>query len=129
MTMRALVVDDSPPARHHVGRMLADLGFEVFQAGDGQEALAVLGALGPVALVVLDWNMPVMDGLGFLRGLRADRAYDAVLVVMATGNSDLASIGDALAAGANEYVMKPFAAEDLVAKLSILGFEFPGAGA
>ncbi len=127
--MRALVVDDSPPARLHVGRMLADLGFQVWEAGHGAEARAVLGALGPVEVVILDWNMPVMDGLEFLKGLRADRAYDRVLVVMATGNSDVASVGDALAAGANEYVMKPFTAEDLASKLSILGFEFGGAGA
>ena len=127
--MRALVVDDSPPARLHVGRMLADLGFEVYEAGHGGEALKVLTGLGPVELVVLDWNMPVMDGLEFLKGLRADRAYDQVLVVMATGNSDVSSIGTALQAGANEYVMKPFTAEDLVGKLSILGFEFPGAPA
>jgi len=127
--VRALVVDDSPPARLHVGRMLADLGFEVYEAGHGGEALKVLTGLGPVELVVLDWNMPVMDGLEFLKGLRADRAYDQVLVVMATGNSDVSSIGTALQAGANEYVMKPFTAEDLVGKLSILGFEFPGAPA
>lgn len=127
--MRALVVDDSPPARLHVGRMLAELGFEVYEAAHGGDGLKVLGALGPVELVILDWNMPVMDGLEFLRGLRADRAYDQVLVVMATGNSDASSIGAALQAGANEYVMKPFTGEDLAGKLSILGFEFPGAGA
>lgn len=127
--MRALVVDDSSPARLHVGRMLADLGFEVYEAGHGQEARGVLAALGPVELVILDWNMPVMDGLEFLKALRADRAYQQVLVVMATGNSDVSSIGTALEAGANEYVMKPFTAEDLVSKLSMLGFEFPGAPA
>ena len=119
--MRALVVDDSPPARLHVGRMLADLGFEVYEAGHGGEALKVLTGLGPVELVVLDWNMPVMDGLEFLKGLRADRAYDQVLVVMATGNSDVSSIGTALQAGANEYVMKPFSREIIAEKLHVLG--------
>jgi two-component system chemotaxis response regulator CheY len=109
--------------------MLADLGFEVYEAGHGEEARSVLGALGPVELVILDWNMPVMDGLEFLKMLRADRAYDQVLVVMATGNSDVSSIGTALEAGASEYVMKPFTAEDLVSKLSMLGFEFPGSPA
>jgi two-component system chemotaxis response regulator CheY len=125
--MRALVVDDSTPARLHVGRMVADLGFEVFEAGHGVEARQVLERLGPVELVILDWNMPVMDGLEFLKALRADRTFDRVLVVMATGNSDVSSIGTALEAGANEYVMKPFTSEDLVGKLSILGFEFGGA--
>lgn len=127
--MRALVVDDSTPARLHVGRMLADLGFEVYEASHGGEARTALAALGPVELVILDWNMPVMDGLEFLTALRADRAFDAVLVVMATGNSDLSSIGTALEAGANEYVMKPFTAEDLASKLTMLGFEFGGAPA
>jgi two-component system chemotaxis response regulator CheY len=125
--MRALVVDDSTPARLHVGRMLADLGFEVFEAGHGVEARQVLERLGPVELVILDWNMPVMDGLEFLKALRADRTFDQVLVVMATGNSDVSSIGTALEAGASEYVMKPYTSEDLVGKLSILGFEFGGA--
>lgn len=127
--MRALVVDDSPPARLHVGRMLADLGFEVHEAAHGGEALELLRRLGTAQLVILDWNMPVVDGLEFLQALRADRAWDQVLVVMATGNSDLSSIGRALEAGANEYVMKPFTAEDLAGKLGILGFEFGGAGA
>jgi len=104
--------------------MLAELGFEVYEAAHGGEALGVLRTLGPLEVVVLDWNMPFMDGLEFLRALRSDRKFDSTLVLMATGNSDVDSLTQALAAGANEYVMKPFTREDLAGKLAILGFAF-----
>jgi two-component system, chemotaxis family, chemotaxis protein CheY len=119
--VRALIVDDSAPARLHAGKMLAELGFEVYEAAHGGDALAVIGQLGPVEVVVLDWNMPFMDGLEFLRALRSDHKYDPTLVVMATGNSDLESITQALQAGANEYVMKPFTQEVILEKLRIFG--------
>lgn len=122
--MRALVVDDSLPARRHAGRMLADLGFEVFEAGDGGEAFVAVQRLGPVELVLLDWNMPYVDGLWFLRALRKDPAFREVLVVMATGNTDMTSVQQALGEGANEYLMKPFTLEHLTDKLQILGFQF-----
>ena len=124
--MRALVIDDSPPARRHVGAMLAELGFEVYDAEEGGEGFQRLLALGMVELVILDWNMPGMDGLAFLKQLRGDTRYDDVLVVMATSNSDLTSVRIALDAGANEYMMKPFATDDLRDKLQILGFVFGG---
>ena len=122
--MRALVVDDSLPARRHAGRMLAELGFEVFEAADGGEAFQAIQKLGPVELVLLDWNMPYVDGMWFLRSLRKEPAFKEVLVVMATGNSDMASVQQALSEGANEYLMKPFTAEHLSDKLQILGFQF-----
>ena len=124
--MRALVIDDSPPARRHVGAMLAELGFEVYDAEEGGEGFQRLLALGMVELVILDWNMPGMDGLAFLKQLRRDARYNDVLVVMATSNSDLTSVRIALDAGANEYMMKPFATDDLRDKLQILGFDFGG---
>lgn len=124
--MRTLVIDDSPPARKHVGSMLADLGFEVYDAEEGGEGFQRLLALGTVDIVILDWNMPGMDGLAFLKQLRASEKYNDVLVVMATSNSDLASVRIALEAGANEYMMKPFSVDDLKDKLQILGFDFGG---
>jgi two-component system, chemotaxis family, chemotaxis protein CheY len=129
VTMRALVVDDSVPARRHAGRMLADLGFEVFEAGDGGEAFRAMEQLGAVELVLLDWNMPDVDGLWFLRALRKVPAFGEVLVVMATGNTNMASVQEALGEGANEYMMKPFTAPDLQDKLRILGFRFDEEGA
>jgi two-component system chemotaxis response regulator CheY len=122
--MRALVVDDSLPARRHAGRMLAALGFEVFEAGDGAEALEAMSRLGPVELVLLDWNMPYVDGLWFLRSLRKDPTYKDLLVVMATGNTDMVSVEQALGEGANEYLMKPLTRPLLEDKLAILGFQF-----
>lgn len=126
MTVRAIVVDDSPPARGHVGRMLAELGFEVFEASNGREAAEVVDRLGEVTLVVLDWNMPDTDGIWFLNALRVDRQRQDVLVLMATGNSDFESVKHALELGANEYMMKPFSAADLGDKLRIMGFQFEG---
>ncbi len=122
--MRALVVDDSSPARRHAGRILADLGFEVYEAIHGGDALDVLKKLGPVELVILDWNMPYADGMWFLREMRKEARFQEVQVVMATGNSDLESVQQALGEGANEYVMKPFGPDVLVEKLQILGFAF-----
>jgi two-component system chemotaxis response regulator CheY len=127
--MRALVVDDSLPARRHAGRMLADLGFEVYEAVHGEDALAALTKLGEVELVVLDWNMPYADGMWFLRAVRRERRWDGVQIVMATGNSDAESVAQALSEGASEYVMKPFGPEDLRGKLEILGFSFGAAEA
>jgi two-component system chemotaxis response regulator CheY len=126
VTVRAIVVDDSPPARGHVGRMLAELGFEVFEASNGREAAEVVDRLGEVTLVVLDWNMPDTDGIWFLNALRVDRQRQDVLVLMATGNSDFESVKHALELGANEYMMKPFSAADLGDKLRIMGFQFEG---
>jgi len=104
--------------------MLAELGFEVYEAIHGADAISALGRLGPVELVVLDWHMPDTDGLWFLRALRKDPAYGEVLVVMATSNSQLEGVRQALVEGANEYMMKPFSREDLEGKLQILGFRF-----
>jgi two-component system chemotaxis response regulator CheY len=122
--MRALVVDDSLPARRNAGRMLADLGFEVFEAVSGEDALEALRKLGHVELVILDWNMPYADGMWFLRAVRREQRWSEVQIVMATGNSDAESVAQALGEGANEYVMKPFGPEDLRGKLVILGFSF-----
>ena len=126
--MRALVVDDSVPARRHAGRMLAELGFEVYEAVHGEDALDSMKKLGPLELVLLDWNMPYVDGLWFLRSLRKQEVYKDVLVVMATGNTDMKSVQQAISEGASEYVMKPFTREELMSKLQIRGFEFAPEG-
>ena len=72
-------------------------------------------------LVLVDWNMPVMDGLEFIQAVRQVRAWDAVRIVMVTTETESEQVQRAMAAGANEYVMKPFTPEVLVAKLSLLG--------
>lgn len=117
---RALVIDDSRTVRLIIGRVLADLGLEVTEAGNGREGLEQLRRAPDVGLVLVDWNMPVMDGLEFVTAVRAHRAYDAVRLVMVTTETEQEQVRRALAAGANEYVMKPFTREILVAKLSLL---------
>ena len=122
MPPRALVVDDSRATRTMLRRILAQLGYdETAEAGDGQQGLAQLEANGGVELVLVDWNMPVMDGYEFVRAVRADTKWDAVKLVMVTTESEPTHVQQALAAGADEYVMKPFSADVLREKLGLLG--------
>jgi len=109
--------------------MLAGLGFEVYEAVHGAEAMDLMRKLGPLELVVLDWHMPHTDGLWFLRELRKEPSFGEVLVVMATSNSQIDGVRQALVEGANEYMMKPFTRQDLEGKLQILGFQFQQADA
>jgi two-component system chemotaxis response regulator CheY len=119
--MRALVIDDSRVMRKLLGGQLAGLGFEVAEASDGAEGLQQLAA-GPLPQVVLvDWNMPNMNGLDLIRAVRARREWDAVRVLMVSSETSPGQIGEALAAGADEYLMKPFTADGLRAKLEMLG--------
>lgn len=125
--MKALIVDDSRVIRMMLKRFLQAEGFEtLFEAGDGREALDRLKEAGPVDLALVDWNMPVMDGLEFVTTLRESKAYSGMRVMMITTESDSSKISRALDAGANEYIMKPFNNEALRGKLDILGFERPG---
>ena len=119
--MLALVIDDSRAMRMILKRMLLDLGFEVVEAADGQQALERVAA-GPLPdLATIDWNMPVMNGLEFVSAVRANRAYRAMTLMMVTTESEHGQIVRALAAGAHEYVLKPFTAEAITDKLSLLG--------
>jgi two-component system, chemotaxis family, chemotaxis protein CheY len=120
--MRALIVDDSRAMRRIVGRILGDAGYEVVEAGDGQEALAVLEGLdGPPALACVDWNMPVMDGLTFITEVRKRPEWRAITLMMVTTESEQDRIVRALAAGAHEYLIKPFTGEAMLEKLEMLG--------
>lgn len=119
--MQALVIDDSRAVRMIVGGILREQGFHVYDAGHGQEGLARLQENPEIGLVLVDWNMPVMDGLEFIQAVRRVRAWDSVRLVMVTTETESEQVQRAMTAGANEYVMKPFTAEVLVAKLSLLG--------
>lgn len=119
--MHALVIDDSSAMRGILEKMLTEVGFEVTSAGDGREALAQLKAGGPFEVALVDWNMPELDGYEFVEAVRADHAYDALLLMMVTSETELSQVVRALDAGANEYVMKPFTKEVLIEKLEILG--------
>jgi two-component system chemotaxis response regulator CheY len=119
--VQALVVDDSRAMRAILTRLMTDLGFDVAQAGDGREALDVLdtGLRPDVALV--DWNMPVMNGLEFIKACRERADLRDITLMMVTTESEHSNIVRALAAGAHEYVIKPFTAEVIAEKLMMLG--------
>jgi two-component system chemotaxis response regulator CheY len=119
--VRALVIDDSKAVRGLLKRELSHLGFEVFEAGNGQEGMDQLSELGPVDVALVDWTMPVMDGLTFLKEVRSNPDYERVLVVMVTSESDPAQIFQALMAGADEYATKPITAAALAEKLGLVG--------
>ena len=119
--MKALVIDDSKAMRSILSRMLQGLGFEVLEASNGREGLERLQANGKVDLALVDWNMPEMNGLEFIRKVRAEQSYDGVLLMMVTTETEMENVVRALAAGANEYVMKPFTQEIILDKLQIFG--------
>lgn len=115
-----LVVDDSRVIRTVARRILEGLEFEVDEAANGNEAMQSCRAGMPDA-VLLDWNMPEMSGIEFLRHLRNEPGGDQPVVVFCTTETDLDNIRAAMTAGANEYIMKPFDSEILQAKLSQVG--------
>ena len=119
--MRALIIDDSKAMRSILSRMLQGLGFEVLEASNGREGLQRLQSSGNVDLALVDWNMPEMNGLDFIRSVRAEQSYDGVLLMMVTTETEMEQVVRALAAGANEYVMKPFTREIILEKLQIFG--------
>ena len=118
--MDALVIDDSRAMRTILTRILNELGFEVAQAADGVEALAQLRRQVP-AVALVDWNMPNMNGLELVLAIRRQKAYGAVKLMMVTTESELHQIARALAAGADEYVTKPFTPDVIAEKLELLG--------
>jgi len=115
-----LIVDDSRIIRKVARRIVEGLGFEVDEAADGAEALSYCASVMP-DIVLLDWNMPVMDGLTFLRRLRAQTGGTTPKVLFCTIETAPDRIAEALAAGADDYVMKPFDGEILQSKLAEVG--------
>ena len=130
--MRALIVDDSRFVRGFLRGMLEERGIECAEAADGQAGLDQLHAQlhaqlhdqprggAPFDLALVDWNMPVMDGLVMLKQLRAE-GFAAMKVMMVTTEAENDFIIRALDAGADEYLMKPFDDEALSEKLAMLG--------
>jgi two-component system chemotaxis response regulator CheY len=119
--MRALVIDDSRAMRRIVSGILTGFGFEVRDAGHGREGLDVLDGGWIPDLICVDWNMPVMDGLQFVSAVRANPGWRQVTLMMVTSESEHTQIVKALAAGAHEYVIKPFTADAIRDKLALLG--------
>jgi two-component system, chemotaxis family, chemotaxis protein CheY len=118
--MRMLLVDDSVTMRRIQKTQINGLGItDIIEAGDGQEALGKLKSNMPIDMVLLDWNMPVMDGMAFLKTVRADATFAGVKVIMCTSESEKSKVVEALKAGANNYIVKPFTPEALKEKIGL----------
>lgn len=119
--MRALIVDDSRAIRKLLQRMIEPLGFECAQAEHGEDALAQLDPANPPDIVLVDWNMPVMDGLALVKAIRAIRGFAEMTVLMVSSESDPGKMMKALLAGADDYLVKPVSQEIISEKLGVLG--------
>jgi two-component system chemotaxis response regulator CheY len=120
MVHTCLVVDDSRVVRKVARRILESNGFEVSEAANGQIALDACRVDMPDC-ILLDWNMPVMDGITFLKALRAEFGPDNPPVVFCTTENDIGHIEAAIASGAQEYIMKPFDEDILTGKFAQVG--------
>ena len=124
--MYALIIDDSRAMRRILRQIVEPLGFQIVEAGDGQEGLERLEQYHPdVELTLVDWNMPVMNGLEFVKAVRADDQYQQMKIAMVTTETEPAQMARALMAGVDEFVMKPFTSEILIEKLKLIGVECP----
>lgn len=116
--MRILSVDDSKTIRQSIKNLAEVIGMEVLEAENGQEGLEVLAAVkGDVGLILLDVEMPVMDGYEFLRIVKQDKRYQSIPVIMLTSVSQKEKVIEAVRIGAKQYITKPFSGEDVLAKI------------
>ncbi len=118
--MLALVIDDSRTMRTIIGKILGSIGMDVIEAGDGAQGLEQLELNPDVDVVLVDWNMPVMNGIDFIKAMRAVYTYDRIRILMVTSETETEQVTRAINAGADEYLMKPFSREILLAKLDLL---------
>ena len=119
---KALIVDDSKMTRKILGGVLRELGFEVCEAMNGEDALKVIEAeKASVELVLVDWNMPEMNGLDLVKQLRQDPELATLKLIMVTNETERDLVASALEAGTNEYLMKPFTKDMLREKIDMVG--------
>jgi two-component system, chemotaxis family, chemotaxis protein CheY len=127
---RAMIVDDSRAMRMILRKALEGLGYDACDASNGQEALELLAKeASSVCFMLVDWNMPVMCGLDLVKAVRADSRYKSIPMIMVTTETEIDHISQAMDAGANEYVMKPFTKEVLEDKLRSMNLVPQGAQA
>lgn len=119
--MKILIVDDSKAMRTFLNFLVQELKFETAQAEDGCNALDVLREQAGFDLALVDWDMPRMNGLEFVKALRSNTRFDALKVMMVTTQNSLERVSAALEAGATDYLMKPVTKEALEDKLRMLG--------
>ncbi len=119
--MNALIVDDSRPIRRIETEIMRELGFDTCEACHGKEALERLQSAPLPDVVLVDWNMPEMDGLEFIKAVRADARFSGLVILMVTTETETDQMLRALSAGADEYLMKPFQKDALIDKLRLVG--------
>ncbi len=118
-TLKILAVDDSLVMQRILSEAIESLGYQPLRASNGEEAIEVLKQnVGNVALVLLDWNMPVMDGLNTLRSIKENKLLADVPVMMVTTECEKQHVVDAIKAGAKHYLTKPFSAQDLAVRIA-----------
>lgn len=122
--MQALVIDDSRAMRRLLANTLRELHFDVVDAEHGRAGLERLAQMPKPDLILVDWNMPEMNGLEFVTALRANKDYADIRILMVTTECDQSRMVEALTAGVDEYLMKPFARSDLMAKLGLIGIRY-----
>lgn len=122
--MNAIIIDDSRTMRAIIRRIAKGLGCTTIEAADGAEALKTIRESSEaIDLAFVDWNMPGMNGLTFIREFRQMEGSESVKILMVTTETELPRVSEALAAGADEYLMKPFTEEALADKLRMMGLE------
>lgn len=119
--MRALVIDDSRAMRSILRGILASLDFDVVEAADGRRAVEILAEDQGFDLALVDWNLPEMSGLEIVTEVRKDPRLAAIRLLMVTTETEIERVTQALQAGADEYIMKPFNRDMLLDKLVMLG--------
>lgn len=121
--MRALVIDDSRAMRMMVKNILKQLSVESLEAANGLEGLERLKNYAELDFVLVDWHMPEMDGCDFVRAMRSQPEFGSVPVLMVTSEGDADKVAEALDAGANEYIIKPFTKDAIAQKLNMIGVQ------
>lgn len=119
--MRLLIIDDSRTMRRLLCAIVAPLPAETIEAENGQQGLEQLQANWPVDLALVDWDMPVMCGLDFVKAVRADSRFDGMKVLMVTARNSMDAVSQAIEAGASDFLMKPLTEAMVVEKVRMLG--------
>jgi two-component system chemotaxis response regulator CheY len=120
--MKVLIIDDSRTMRRLLASYLAPLVSQTYEAGNGREALEVLDKDEAVDLALVDWDMPVMNGIDFVRVVRGDTRRAGIKLLMVTAHNNMESVTEAITAGADDFLMKPLTEEMVMDKLRMMGF-------
>ncbi|MCA9048611.1 MAG: response regulator [Planctomycetaceae bacterium] len=123
--MQALIIDDSRAMRRILTKIVQPLGFDITEAENGAEGFDRLVSAPDVEVVLVDWNMPVMNGLDFVKKVRATDGFETQKIIMVTTETEPAQMARALMDGVDEFVMKPFTADILLEKMKLIGVAMP----